>query len=158
MQKKILISACLLGKNCRFNGGNSLIQELESADVEWIAVCPEEEGGLGTPRPAAEMQADAEDIINNKGSVINITGRNITEQFIKGARESLKKGFQNNTQFAILKSHSPSCGIAKVYDGNFSGKLRKGDGIFAHLCREKGFTLISSDDTNQIKKTLKKLK
>ena len=108
MQKKILVSACLLGKNCRYNGGNSIVQELESTEVEWVPVCPEEEGGLGTPRPAAEMQADAVEIINNRGSVININGKNVTEKFVKGAKESLKKGVQNNISAAILKSRSPS--------------------------------------------------
>ena len=106
MKKRILVSACLLGKNCRFNGGNSLIKALENVDIEWVPVCPEEEGGLGTPRAAAEMQADAEDIINNGESVININGKDVTEQFVNGAMVSLNKGIQNNIQIIAIQMYN----------------------------------------------------
>ena len=158
MQKKILISACLLGKNCRYDGGHSHISDLDETDINWIPVCPEEAGGLGTPRPAAEMQEDAEKIITGKGSIININGQDVTQNFIKGAEESLEMGLLNRVEFAILKSRSPSCGMGQIYDGTFTGTLKQGDGIFAHLCRKAGIACISSDETNQIKKTLSKRK
>ena len=75
MKKKVLISACLLGKNCRYDGGHSHISELDDLDIDWVSICPEEEGDLGTPRPAAEMRNNAESILKGNGSVINKDGK-----------------------------------------------------------------------------------
>ena len=158
MKKKVLISACLLGKNCRYNGGHSQLNELNKLDVEWIPVCPEESGGLGTPRPSAEMQENAETILNGKGKVLTNKGKNVTQEFIRGADKSLQSGLEVGVKTAILKSKSPSCGIGKIYDGSFTKILKTGDGIFAHLCHENDIECISSDNINQIKKTLAKLK
>ena len=158
MKKKVLISACLLGKNCRYNGGHSQLNELNKLDVEWIPVCPEESGGLGTPRPSAEMQENAETILNGKGKIITNKGKNVTAEFIRGADKSLQSGLEVGVKTAILKSKSPSCGIGKIYDGSFTKILKTGDGIFAHLCHENDIECISSDNINQIKKTLAKLK
>jgi len=158
MKKKVLISACLLGKNCRYNGGHSQLNELNKLDVEWIPVCPEESGGLGTPRPSAEMQENAETILNGKGKIITNKGKNVTAEFIQGAEKSLQLGLEAGVKTAILKSKSPSCGIGKIYDGSFTKILKTGDGIFAHLCHENDIECISSDNINQIKKTLAKLK
>lgn len=158
MKKKVLISACLLGNNCRYNGGHSQLNELNKLDVEWIPVCPEESGGLGTPRPSAEMQGSAEDILNGKGKVLTNKGKNVTQEFIRGADKSLQSGLEVGVKTAILKSKSPSCGIGKIYDGSFTITLKTGDGIFAHLCHENDIECISSDNINQIKKTLGKLK
>ena len=158
MKKKVLVSACLLGKNCRFNGGHSNLPDLEDLDVDFIPVCPEEAGNLGTPRPAAEMQDSAESIINGVGSVLTNDGHDVTEKFIQGAEESLDRGLTSEAEIAILKSRSPSCGIGAIYDGTFTHSLIDGNGIFAHLCRKSGINCISSDDSNQIKKTLEKQK
>jgi len=158
MKKKILISACLLGKNCRYNGGHSQLTELEKIDVEWILVCPEELGGLGTPRPSAEMQENAETILNGKGKIINNQGKNVTAEFIQGAEKSLQLGLEAEVKIAVLKSKSPSCGIGKIYDGSFTKTLKTGNGIFAHLCHKNDIVCIPSDNINQIKKTLAKLK
>jgi uncharacterized protein YbbK (DUF523 family) len=158
MKKKVLISACLLGKNCRYNGGHSQLNELNKLDVEWIPVCPEESGGLGTPRPSAEMQENAETILNGKGKIITNKGKNVTAEFIQGAEQSLQLGLGAEVKIAVLKSKSPSCGIGKIYDGSFTKILKTGDGIFAHLCHENDIECISSDNINQIKKTLAKLK
>ena len=158
MKKKILISACLLGKNCRYNGGHSQLTELEEIDVEWISVCPEESGGLGTPRPSAEMQENAETILNGKGKIITNKGKNVTSEFIQGAEKSLQLGLEAEVKIAVLKSKSPSCGIGKIYDGSFTKSLKIGNGIFAHLCHENDIACISSDNINRIKKTLAKLK
>tara|TARA_B100000809_G_scaffold140540_1_gene138079 strand:+ start:567 stop:1043 length:477 start_codon:yes stop_codon:yes gene_type:complete len=158
MKKKILISACLLGKNCRYNGGHSQLTELEEIDVEWIPVCPEESGGLGTPRPSAEMQENAETILNGKGKIITNKGKNVTSEFIQGAEKSLQLGLGAEVKIAVLKSKSPSCGIGKIYDGSFTKSLKIGNGIFAHLCHKNDIACISSDNIHQIKKTLAKLK
>ena len=158
MKKKVLISACLLGKKCRYNGGHSLLEELNGLDVDWIPVCPEESGGLGTPRPSAEMQENAEYILNGKGKVVTNKGKNVTHEFIRGAEISLQLGLEVGVKTAILKSKSPSCGIGKLYDGSFTKTLKTGNGIFAYLCQENDINCISSDNINQIKKTLAKLK
>ena len=158
MKKKVLVSACLLGKNCRFNGGHSHLPDLEYLDVDFIPICPEEAGNLGTPRPAAEMQDSAESILNGVGNVLTSDGDDITEKFIQGSKDSLEKGLNSGAEVAILKSRSPSCGIGTIYDGTFTHSLIDGNGIFAHLCQKSGITCISSDDLNQIKKTLGKLK
>ena len=158
MKKKVLISACLLGKNCRYNGGHSRISELEELDVDWVPVCPEEAGNLGTPRPAAEIQGNAESILNGDRSVLTNNGHDVTEKFIQGAENSLKIGINSKVRIAILKSRSPSCGVGEIYDGTFTHSLIDGNGIFAHLCQKSGITCISSDDSDQIKKTIEKLK
>ena len=158
MKKKVLVSACLLGKNCRFNGGHSHLPDLEDLDVDFIPVCPEEAGNLGTPRPAAEMQGSAENILSGIERVLTNDGNDVTEKFIQGAEESLKTGITSGAEMAILKSRSPSCGIGGVYDGTFTNSLIDGDGIFAHLCQKSGINCISSDDSDQIKETLEKLK
>ena len=158
MKKKILVSACLLGKSCRYNGGHSQLTELDKMNVEWISVCPEESGGLETPRPLAEIQGDANGILNSKGRVVTNRGENVTPEFIRGAEKSLQLGLEAGVKTAVLKSKSPSCGIGKIYDGSFKKTLKTGDGIFAHLCHENDIECISSDNINQIKKTLPKLK
>ena len=158
MKKKVLISACLLGKNCRYDGGHSHLQELDELDVDWVPVCPEEEGGLETPRSPAEMQGSVESILNETGSVVTNAGYDVTEKFIQGAEESLKTGLASGAECAILKSHSPSCGVGRVYDGSFENTLIDGDGMFSHLCQKSGINCISSDDLDKIKKTLEKQK
>ena len=132
--------------------------DLENLDVDFIPVCPEEAGNLGTPRPAAEMQDSAESILKGVGNVLTNDGDDITEKFIQGSEESLEKGLNSDAEVAILKSRSPSCGIGTIYDGTFTQSLIDRDGIFAHLCQKSGINCISSDDSNQIKKTLEKLK
>ena len=154
MKKKVLISACLLGKNCRYDGGHSHIKELDDLNVDIIPVCPEEAGEMGTPRTAAEMQGSAESILKGNGSVITNEGNDVTEKFIQGAEVSLETGLIAGAKYAILKSCSPSCGIGKVYDGSFTSSLTDGEGIFAYLCRQRGIHCISSDDSKKIKKTL----
>jgi len=158
MKKKVLVSACLLGKNCRYNGGNSQSNELKDFEVEWIPVCPEELGKLGTPRPAAELLTNAKQVLSGNGKIVNIDGEIVTRLFIKGAEESLKIGQHSHITTAILKSRSPSCGLGEVYDGSFTGTIRKGNGVFTQLCLENKINCISSDDISQIKKTLTKLK
>ena len=134
------------------------MEGLENLDVEWVPVCPEEDGDLGTPRPAAEMQDSAKNILKGIGSVVDNNGIDVTVKFIRGAERSLKTGLTSGAEYAILKSRSPSCGVGKVYDGSFTNTLADGDGTFAHLCRKSGITCIPSDDFDKIKETLPKQK
>ena len=142
MTKKTLISACLLGKECRYNGKHSKLENLSYSDIEWIPVCPEELGELGTPRPPAEIQED--------GKIITELGVDVTEKFINGANMALKLGIENGCKTALLKSKSPSCGKGEIYDGSFSKKLINGNGVFAQYCQDNNIKVISSDDIDEI--------
>lgn len=138
-KEKILVSACLAGINCKYNDKNNenekIIELIKEKDV--ILICPEQLGGLKTPRTPAEIK-------NNK--VINKEGIDVTEEYQKGAQEVLKIAQKFNIKTAILKSKSPSCGKGKIYDGTFSNKLIEGNGITAELLKKHGIKVISSDD------------
>lgn len=136
---KILVSACLLGKNCKYNGGNNLNQSvLDFIEVhEVIGVCPEQLGGLSTPRLPAEM---VEGIVTNK------EGISVDNEFRKGAQEALAVALENKVDLAILQSRSPSCGVKEIYDGSFSGKKVKGQGVFARLLTKYGIKVLDAED------------
>lgn len=138
----ILVSACLLGANCKYSGGNNLCPALDALKekYQFIPVCPEQLGGLPTPRPPAECRGDA--IVNNQGS-------DVTEQFRKGAEEALKLGQFFGCTAAILKTRSPSCGYGTIYDGTFSGTKVPGDGVTAKLLKEEGYRIYSEDNLPQ---------
>ncbi|MFO7887088.1 MAG: DUF523 domain-containing protein [Eubacteriales bacterium] len=134
----ILISACLLGINCKYSGGNNKIKELKDLlkNETLIPVCPEQLGGLETPRNPSEII-----IKNGEKFVVDKNGNDVTLQFLKGAEETLKIVNIFNIKEAILKSNSPSCGCGSVYDGTFSGKLIKGDGITSALLKSKNISI-----------------
>lgn len=137
--EKILVSACLAGINCKYDGGNNehqkIIDLINNKDV--ILVCPEQLGGLKTPRPAAER-------LGNK--VVTKEQIDVTKEYKKGATEVLMLAKKFNIKKAILKSRSPSCGINEIYDGTFSHNLIRGDGITAELLKKNGIEVISSDE------------
>ena len=136
---KILVSACLLGANCRYDGGNNyrshVIELLK--DHILIPVCPEQLGGLSTPRPPVEWQGDR--AMNNQGV-------DCTMQFHRGAEEALRIAQLYDCKFAILKAKSPSCGNHQIYDGTFSGQLVDGAGGTARLLQENGITVINETE------------
>lgn len=135
----ILISACLLGVNCRYDGGGKLIHQIEKLkeNHNLIPVCPEIYGGLQTPREPAEIK---------DGKVINRKGEDVSENFIKGAYETLNLAKLYNCKYAILKERSPSCGFGQIYDGTFSGNLVKGNGIAAELLSKNGIEIIGESE------------
>lgn len=144
-----LISACLLGHNCKYNGGNNLdLRWLDFAnDKNVIPICPEQLGGLSTPRPPAEiMGGTGEDVLEGNARVIDKEGRDITEEFLKGAYATLAKALELNAEMVIFKSRSPSCGVNKIYDGSFSSRLQLGDGVAAALLKRHGIRIISDED------------
>ncbi len=140
-----IVSKCLLGENCKYNGGNNFNQEVVDflKNRKFIGLCPEEEGGLETPRIPAEIK-------DNR--VINKEGKDVTENFQKGALFSLKqaleksKGEGESIEGAILKAKSPSCGWGKIYDGSFSGRLISGNGIFAELLKNNNIKVITEEE------------
>ena len=141
---RILVSACLLGKNCKYNGGNNLNQRvldfIEGHEV--IGICPEQLGGLSTPRLPAE-------IID--GVVTNKEGISVDAEFRKGAQAALATALENKVDLAILQSRSPSCGVKEIYDGSFSGKKIKGQGVFAKLLSARGIKVLDAEDVAEHK-------
>ena len=136
----ILVSACLCGVNCKYNGQNNLNENVLELlkKGEAILVCPEQLGGLTTPRSPSEIQ-----VINNEIHVVNNDGIDVTKEFKKGAEEVLRLAKELNIKKAILKKKSPSCGLGEIYDGTFSNTLTKGNGITANLLIENGIEVES---------------
>lgn len=136
----ILVSGCLVGLNCKYSGGNNFNEEIFNLVKEGkaISVCPEQLGGLATPRNPAEIK-----VINGERRVITNKGEDVTEQFEKGAKEVLKLAKELEITKAILQARSPSCGCGKIYSGNFDKTLVDGDGITAKLLKENGIEVIN---------------
>ena len=132
---KIAVSACLLGENCKYNGGNNyndkLAKFLEGHEV--VGVCPEVLGGLPTPRPTSEI---VDGVVRHKD------GTSVDKEFRKGAEVSLKIVKETGAELVILQSRSPSCGIGTIYDGTFSKTLISGDGVFVKLLKENGIRVM----------------
>lgn len=128
---RILVSACLMGTPCRYDGGSTPLPKLRKLmqDHTCIPICPETLGGLPTPRPRAERRG---------GEVFTEDGTDVTEQYIKGALEVLRLYKLYKCKAVVLKSKSPSCGIDGIYDGTFTGTLTDADGITAQILRAKG--------------------
>ena len=135
----ILVSSCLLGLPCRYDGtGKADERLLALAKTHWlIPVCPEQLGGLPTPRPSAERRG---------ARVITRDERDLTTAFTKGAEQALYLAQLYGCQIAILKANSPSCGSGQLYDGTFSGRLVPGDGLTAALLKQNGLTILSEQD------------
>lgn len=142
----VIVSACLAGIDCKYNGGNNAdhrIIELVSKG-QAIPVCPEQLGGCPTPRLKTEIAGGSgADVLDSKCRVIREDGRDMTEEFLKGAQEVLKIAKLLNIKKAILKSKSPSCGCGNVYDGTFSGRLIDGNGVTSELLLRNGIEVIS---------------
>ena len=135
----ILVSACLCGINCKYNGKNNYNEKIFNLVKEGIAIpiCPEQLGGLSTPRIPSEIK---------NGKVINKEGIDVTDNFIKGANEVLNLCKKLNINKVILKSKSPSCGKGKIYSGNFDGELVNGNGILTEILLKNNIEVINSDE------------
>ena len=135
IKEKILVSACLLGLNCKYDGTNNYSEEIDEflKDYEVIPICPEIMGGLPTPRCPAEIIGD---------KVITKEGADVTEQYEKGAKECLFLAKKYNVKKALLKLRSPSCGHLQIYDGTFSHTLIDGNGVTTELLECNGIEII----------------
>lgn len=135
----LLVSACLLGVCCRYDGLSKPCPAVLALREKYglVPVCPEQLGGLPTPRPPAELRG---------GRVLNRCGADCTEQYRRGAEEALKLAGVFGCRAAVLKSRSPSCGLGRVYDGTFSGRLTDGNGVAAELLRRNGIDVFSEED------------
>jgi len=145
-----LISACLLGIKCAWDGqdiykSDKAIELLNSETL--LPVCPEQLGGLETPRAPQEIQGGTgEDILDGKCKVLNIDGEDVTQKFINGAEETLKIVKLFHIEEFIGKSRSPSCGCGQIYDGTFSRALIDGDGVTTTLLKRNGIRVITEED------------
>ena len=136
---KIMISACLTGINCKYNGGNNLDEELmrQLEGHELIPVCPELMGGLPVPRIPSEICG---------GVVMTKNGRNVDREFREGAGKCLETARKEMPELVIFQPRSPSCGVKQRYDGSFSGRLIGEPGITAALLAENGFRVIDAEE------------
>lgn len=137
----ILISACLLGIDCKYNGGANTVSEkyIEALKEKYnlIPICPESYGGLSTPRLPSERVGER---------VLARDGTDVTAQYQKGAEAALRLAQIFGCKIAILKEHSPSCGHDTIYDGTFSHTLTPGDGVAAELLKQNGVTVYGEGD------------
>lgn len=147
---KILVSACLLGHNTKYNGRNNLCELVKNLAQkhELIPICPEVDGGLSIPRTPAEIQ---------ESRVINKEGIDVTSFYQKGASIALKTALDNNIKYAILKEKSPSCGVKYIYDGSFNGKLKEDSGITTRLLKEHHIEVYSELEINKLIEKLEKI-
>jgi uncharacterized protein YbbK (DUF523 family) len=144
-----LISACLLGMRCTWSGNdNKNDRAIQLSRVETlIPVCPEQLGGLATPRAPQEIQAGTgDDVLDNECRVLNRNGKDVTSEFITGAEETLEIARQLNIKEFIARSRSPSCGCGQIYDGTFRDRLIDGDGVTTALLRRNGIRIIPEED------------
>ena len=141
---KIAVSACLLGENCKYNGGNNYSEKVAEfvKGHEVVSVCPEVMGGLPTPRESSEIV---------DGTVRHKDGVSVDEEFRKGAESALKKVLENGVELVILQSRSPSCGVKEIYDGTFSGRLIPGQGVFAKLLLDNNIRVL---DVSELSNTM----
>ena len=136
---KILVSACLLGRNCKYSGGNNrnerVIQYLK--DKEYIPVCPEVAAGMPVPRPPVEIR---------EGRVVSIEGEDLDATYRKGVDRVMQEVTKAEIGLAILKAKSPTCGVHEIYDGTFTGKKIPGQGILAAALRDAGIPIMDEKD------------
>lgn len=143
MKQKLLVSACLLGINCKYDGGNNYISEVEQLKekYELIPICAEILGGLPTPRVPSERRGDR---------VITKEGKDVTEQFEKGAVETEKIARFFECHMALLKERSPSCGYGEVYDGTFTKTCRSGNGVTAQHLENANISIFRESDIRKL--------
>lgn len=143
--EKLLISACLIGENCKYSGGSNALQgeqlRLLQLCYELIPVCPEQLGGLPTPRTPAERRGDR---------VITRDGRDVTAEFYAGAAQTLTITKNQKICKALLKSRSPSCGRDRIYDGTFTGTLIRGNGVTAQALIEQEISVYTEEEITRL--------
>jgi uncharacterized protein YbbK (DUF523 family) len=145
-----LISACLVGINCAWDGRNTYRSDRADELLRYdgpMPVCPEQLGGLRTPRARQEIHGGTgEDVLDGKCKVLNTDGEDVTHEFIRGARETLRIARLLHIEEFIGKSRSPSCGCGQIYDGTFSRQLIDGDGVTTALLKRNGVRVITEED------------
>lgn len=136
---KVLVSACLLGENCKYNGGNNYNTAVAEfvKDKEVLTICPEMMAGMGCPRTPIEIV---------DGVLMDRNGNNVDAAMREAIAKAMELIRKENIQCAILQSRSPTCGVNQIYDGSFSGKLISGSGLFAQALKDAGYRVIDAED------------
>lgn len=136
---KILVSSCVMGKNCKYNGGNNYNSRVMEflKDKEVIEICPELLADLPTPRPSAELV---------DGVVTSIDGENVDKEYRHAVELAMREIGNVDIDLVILQSRSPTCGVNQVYDGSFTGRLIKGQGLFAQALIMAGYEVVDAED------------
>ncbi|MCM1992471.1 DUF523 domain-containing protein [Oceanirhabdus seepicola] len=150
---KIILSACLCGINCKYDGGNNLndkaVELLKSGKA--LPVCPEQLGGQSTPRiPHEIIDSTGEEVLDGKGVIKGPEGDDVTDEFLKGAQETLKIAQAIGAEYAVLKARSPSCGFGKIYDGSFTGNKKYGNGVTAALLKRNGIKIYTEENIEEL--------
>ena len=139
---KVLVSACLLGENCKYNGGNNynpaVVAHVRGKEV--LALCPEMLAGMGCPRTPIEIM---------DGVLMDRSGNNVDAAMREAVANAMEQLRGEDIECAILQSRSPTCGVNQIYDGSFSGKLIPGSGIFAKALRDAGYQVIDAEDMKE---------
>lgn len=140
---KILVSACLLGENCKYNGSNNYSAAVAEfvKGKEILSLCPEMMAGMGCPRTPIEIV---------DGVLMDRDGKNVDAAMRQAVEKAMEQIRQEEVQYAVLQSRSPTCGVNQVYDGSFSGKLIPGSGIFAQALKEAGYRVVDAEDIQSI--------
>ena len=139
---KVLVSACLLGENCKYNGGNNYNPAVvaHARGKEVLALCPEMLAGMGCPRTPIEIV---------DGVLMDRSGNNVDAAMREAVANAMEQLRGEDIECAILQSRSPTCGVNQIYDGSFSGKLIPGSGIFAKALRDAGYQVIDAEDMKE---------
>lgn len=140
---KVAVSACLVGKNTKYNGKNNYNEAVMKylLDKEYVTICPEVIGGLPTPRVPSERKVN---------KVINKIGEDVTINFFDGAQKEIEKLLKENINIIIVKEKSPSCGYKQIYDGTFTNTLIEGNGVFVDLALQNGFIIYTEKDIEKM--------
>ena len=143
MKEKLLISACLLGRNCKYNGGNNYTPLAEELNTRYdlVPVCPECLGGLPIPHEPSERVGD---------KVLSKSGADMTEAFRQGAEKALAIAVEAGIRRAVLKERSPSCGSGQIYDGTFTKTLTQGDGLTTQMLKKHGITVYGESQIEEL--------
>ena len=139
---RILVSACLLGENCKYNGGNNYSSAIAEfvTDKEVLSICPEMMAGMGCPRTPIEIV---------DGVLMDRNGNNVDASMREVVAQAMEMIQSEDIQCAVLQSRSPTCGVNQVYDGSFSGKLIKGSGVLAQALKAAGYQVIDAEDVGK---------
>ena len=139
---KILVSACLLGENCKYNGGNNYSPAVEAfvKDEEVLSICPEMMAGMGCPRTPIEIV---------DGVLMDRNGNNVDASMREAVAQAMEMIRKEDIQCAVLQSRSPTCGVNQIYDGSFSGKLIDGSGVLAQALKVAGYQVIDAEDVGK---------
>lgn len=147
--EKVIVSACLVGIQCRYDGADNVFEPVREMYIKNLAIpaCPEQLGGMPTPRrPSEIIYGEGPDVINGDARLVNSGGRDVTEKFIIGAQKTLQIAKKYNIKTAIFKEGSPSCGVNRIKDGTFTKTDRKGCGVTTALLRNNNIKVVSDEE------------